>query len=219
MAALVPPISIERLQGLWTGLAHRYFQGRLPPIAIEWSRRLTASAGLFVSRVGPRSRRVERCETRGSARMIRLSLPLLGGQDEDEIIRTLAHEMIHQWQFDVRKRRPAHGQDFREWMARMNRDGLAVTLRHSLILQVEAFTRYLWHCAQCGMTYPRQRRTIHPRRHCCGRCRGRLLERRVPAVADFSRIGEAQSESPKAFLGELWMRPEDSPRQLDLPLG
>ena len=37
---------------------------------------------------------------------------------------TLAHEMIHQWEFDIRKRRPSHGPLFREMMERMNEAGL-----------------------------------------------------------------------------------------------
>ena len=45
---------------------------------------------------------------------------------------TLAHEMIHQWQYDILKRRPNHGQDFRRMMARMNLDGLGITIYHSL---------------------------------------------------------------------------------------
>ena len=108
--------------------------------------------------------------------MIRLSAPLLRNQPESEIIRTLAHEMIHQWQYDVRKRRPNHGSDFREMMAIMNGDGLGITVRHSLDHQVEALNKYAWECSRCGKAYHRQRRTISPRRHQCGKCRGPLME-------------------------------------------
>ena len=94
-----------------------------------------------------------------------LSAPLLRDQSKEEIIRTLAHEMIHQWQYDVKKRWPNHGPDFQEVMARMNRDGLGITVRHSLNEQVDRLTRYAWQCRDCGMTYRRQRRTISPARH------------------------------------------------------
>ena len=89
---------------------------------------------------------------------------------------TLAHEMIHQWQYDILKRRPNHGQDFRRMMARMNLDGLGITIYHSLGKEVTALAKYAWRCQQCGSIYRRQRRTIQPRRHLCGACRGPLRE-------------------------------------------
>ncbi len=170
------PVSIDRLQVLWKTLAYTYFSGRLPPIRIEWSSRLTASTGLFVSHIGPRSRHVSCEEQHEPARLIRLSAPLLYNQPKTEIVRTLAHEMIHQWQYDVKKSRPTHGPEFLKFMARMNRDGLGITIRHSLNQQVEAFTKYAWQCTKCGESYRRQRRSISPHRHRCGSCYGRLRE-------------------------------------------
>ena len=131
---------------------------------------------MFVSQVGPRSRHVSREERHGAARCIRLSFPLLRHQPEAEIIRTLAHEMIHQWQYDIKKKCPNHGRDFSEMMLRMNQDGLGITIRHTLYEEVEKFCKYRWRCVACGMTYPRQRRTISPRRHRCGICSGPLRE-------------------------------------------
>ena len=112
----------------------------------------------------------------GEARVIRLSAPLLRGQPESELLGTLAHEMIHQWEFDIRKRRPSHGPTFREKMDEMNRAGLGITIRHQLNETVEALNRYAWQCIRCGMAYHRQRRTIVPARHLCSRCRGALVE-------------------------------------------
>lgn len=168
-------VSMETVQAMWQSLAHRFFENRLPLITIEWSARLTASAGLFVSRVGPRSLWVSSAYRHGAARMIRLSAPLLRHQPEEELWRTLAHEMIHQWQFDIRKHRPSHGAEFRAMMHRMNAEGLGVTVRHRLDT-VNVWNRYGWHCLQCGMSYHRQRRTIIPSRHLCGRCQGTLVE-------------------------------------------
>ncbi len=161
---------------MWQDLACRFFENRLPVITIEWSSRLTASAGLFVSQVGPRSRWVSSAYRHGEARVIRLSVPLLRGQPEAELQGTLAHEMIHQWEFDIRKRRPSHGPTFREMMDRMNEAGLHITIRHQLNETVDALNRYAWECVRCGMAYHRQRRTIMPARHLCSRCRGRLVE-------------------------------------------
>ena len=173
--SLVPP-SIERLRALWAELNARYFRGTLPAIQIEWSHRLTASSGMFVSRIGPRTRTTGSAEPPHGRRLIRLSLPLLQRQSDQEILSTLAHEMIHQWQFDVLKKRPNHGADFHQKMTAMNRDGLGITIRHDLDDAVRALAKYAWRCLRCGRVYERQRRTIRPRHHQCGACRGQLRE-------------------------------------------
>jgi predicted SprT family Zn-dependent metalloprotease len=116
-------------------------------------------------------------------REIRLSVPLLtqavakNEYGENEIASTLAHEMIHQWQYDVLKRRPNHGPDFLKKMTQINRAGMvAITMYHSLKDEVVALARFAWRCRQCGCVYRRQRRTIKPRRHHCSVCRGSLQE-------------------------------------------
>jgi len=165
------PVALEQLRAYWSDLNARYFGGVLPAIEIVWSARLTSSAGMFVSHAGPRSR-----EDGRPRRLIRLSTPLLQHLSERELLTTLAHEMIHQWQFDVRKRRPDHGQDFLEKMETMNRDGLKITIHHTLDAEVSAFMTYAWRCLECGQDYQRQRRTIRPKDHRCGACRGLLGE-------------------------------------------
>lgn len=161
----------------------RYFEGQLPPIDLVWSRRLTSSVGLFVSRRGPRPRLDRDGVRTPTRREIRLSLPLLqqvaqqSKYGKQEIMNTLAHEMIHQWQYDVLKRRPNHGPNFLRKMTEMNRDGaLAITIYHSLQKEVLALTQFAWRCRQCGRVYRRHRRSIQPRRHHCGICRGLLQE-------------------------------------------
>jgi uncharacterized protein with PIN domain len=61
-------------------------------------------------------------------------------------------------------------------MAIMNRDGLGITIRHSLEKAVHALTKYTWRCTECGRDYHRQRNTIRPGRHRCGECLGKLRE-------------------------------------------
>jgi len=180
------PYSTEKLARIWSDLNTRYFSGTLPPIDIVWSTRLTASVGLFVTTVGPRMSVQRWGMSTTRRREIRLSVPLLSQAfakspyGEQEITSTLAHEMIHQWQYDILKRRPNHGPDFLKKMTEMNRDGmLAITTYHSLQDEVIAMTRFAWRCRQCGRVYRRQRRTIEPRRHHCGVCRGSLQELRV----------------------------------------
>jgi predicted SprT family Zn-dependent metalloprotease len=168
---------------MWIELNNRYFSGLLPSIDLVWSRRLTSSVGLFVSRRGPRPRLNQEGLRPPAKREIRLSLPLLhqvvqrSAYGEQEIQNTLAHEMIHQWQFDILKRRPNHGPDFLRKKIEMNRDGtLAITIYHSLQKEVLTLARFSWRCTQCGRVYRRQRKTIEPRRHQCGVCRGSLQE-------------------------------------------
>jgi predicted SprT family Zn-dependent metalloprotease len=123
-----------------------------------------------------------------SRREIRLSLPLfeqLAARTpyaEQELLNTLAHEMIHQWQFDVLKRRPDHGLEFLRKMTEMNRSGeVAITTYHTLEKEVMALSKFAWRCQDCGRLYRRHRRTIQPKRHHCGACRGTLEELVSPA--------------------------------------
>lgn len=174
-------LSPEELQLRWHNLNVRYFTGLLPPISIVWSRRLTSSVGIFVSHGGPRSPQL--ASTGRRRREIRLSLPLLvrlarrTPYAEQELLNTLAHEMIHQWQFDVLKRWPDHGLDFRRKTTEMNRSGeVAITIYHSLQIEVQALSRFTWCCKDCGRLYRRQRNTIETMRHHCGTCRGSLQE-------------------------------------------
>jgi predicted SprT family Zn-dependent metalloprotease len=213
MTGHAAPLSVSYITGIWSDLNTRYFSGALPPIAIVWSRRLTASVGMFVSRAGPRS--AWRGNALHKSREIRLSLPLLTPllartpYGEQELVSTLAHEMIHQWQFDVLKRRPNHGPDFLRKMTEMNRDGaLAVTIYHSLKQEVLTLSRFAWRCGRCGRIYRRQRRTIQPRRHHCGSCRGALHELPSSAVDHQSSVQETQLKPPSA--------PAPPVRQLEL---
>ncbi|WP_455244348.1 SprT-like domain-containing protein [Petrachloros mirabilis] len=200
------PLTSQELKEIWSGLNRQYFDEALPPIDLVWSRRLTASAGMFVSRVGPRSFWAGTASQKSAQREIRLSLPLLKPlvahhpYGRNELISTLAHEMIHQWQYDLLKRRPNHGPDFLRKMTEMNRDGeLAVTIYHSLQTEVLALAKFAWRCRQCGRIYRRQRRTIQPRRHHCGNCRGSLQELGSPnAVRRAAIAAEQKLNGPPA---------------------
>jgi len=174
-------ISAEGLQTRWQNLNVRYFAGSLAPIEIVWSQRLTASVGMFTCHEGPKT--FYTLAKTNSRREIRLSLPLfeqLAARTpyaEQELLNTLAHEMIHQWQFDVLKHRPDHGLEFLRKMTQINRSGeVAVTTYHSLEKEVIALSKFAWRCRDCGRLYRRHRRTIEPKRHHCGACRGALQE-------------------------------------------
>ncbi|MBM4126796.1 MAG: SprT family zinc-dependent metalloprotease [Nitrospira sp.] len=194
-------LSIDGLRTRWRALNVRYFGNLLRPIPIVWSRRLTSSVGMFICRGGPRTPLTAGGRSR---REIRLSQPLLERlaqrtpYAEQELINTLAHEMIHQWQFDVLKRRPNHGLDFLRKMTEMNRSGhVAVTTHHSLEKEVLALSRFAWRCTDCGRIYHRQRNTIEPRRHQCGQCRGALQELYGWDVNRHSAIGRTEKQTTR----------------------
>jgi predicted SprT family Zn-dependent metalloprotease len=210
---ITDPLTTPRLADIWTDLNARYFDDALPPIAIVWSSRLTSSVGMFVSRTGPRSSRRDMTVPHATKREIRLSVPLLtpllarSDVGLNELVSTLAHEMIHQWQYDILKRRPNHGPDFMRKMREMNRDGmLAVTMYHTLKKEVQALSRFAWRCGRCGRIYRRQRRTIQPRRHHCGSCRGSLHE---VSSADLPRPSPDNAGTEPSTTSEL-------PGQLEL---
>lgn len=208
------------LQTRWQHLNQRYFSGSLPSIAILWSPRLTSSVGMFSSRGGPRT------STGQGSREIRLSLPLFvkladrTPYAEQELLNTIAHEMIHQWQFDLLKRRPDHGLAFLRKMAEMNRTGeVAITTYHSLEQEVLALSRFTWRCTDCGRIYRRQRKTIQPGRHRCGVCRGTLHELRSPIFTVESQpVGYAPQLSIPVSPSARPNRRIAKPQQLTLQL-
>ena len=209
-----PPLSSLQLNDIWNDLNRGYFDGTLPPIALVWSTRLTSSVGMFVSGAGPRSSWGDSATPKSPKREIRVSVPLLTPLlartpfGANELVSTVAHEMIHQWQYDILKRRPNHGPDFLRKMREMNRDGaLAITVYHALKQEVQALSRFAWRCGRCGRIYRRQRRTIHPPRPHCGSCRRALHK---DSSADLAR------PAPSATRAIRPCRPSELPGQLEL---
>jgi rRNA maturation endonuclease Nob1 len=84
-------------------------------------------------------------------------------------------------------------------MAEMNRSGeVAITTYHSLQQEVLALSQFAWRCRDCGRVYRRQRKTIEPRRHQCGSCRGALQELRVRDVNRHASIGANEGLASRA---------------------
>lgn len=215
--AVIPlvPFSTDDLRSHWQELNTRYFSDTLPPITIRWSRRLTSSVGMFACRM--RARTSHRLALGQHLREIRLSLPLFERlakrtrYSEQELLNTLAHEMIHQWQFDVLNRRPDHGLEFLQKMTEINRSGeVAITTYHSLEAEVIALSRFAWRCKDCGHIYRRHRKTIHPKRHHCGVCQGPLQELIPPTRA----VTQPSRPASTPFPGEA---PPSSPSHRSVP--
>ena len=157
------------LDSLFQQLNHALFDRAIPIVPVVWSTRMTRSAGLFWwkhHRTGPLE-----CG-------IRLSWPLLGDRPHEDLLATLAHEMIHAWvALYLKDPNHGHGLLFQTKMAEINRiqSDFVVTQRHSFSAEVDRHTKYRWDCLQCGTIYRRQRNSINLQRHRCGKCRGRLL--------------------------------------------
>ena len=105
---------------------------------------------------------------------------------EDRLRSTLCHEMCHaaQWLVDgVAK--PPHGSVFKKWaqlsMRKVN--GMLVTTTHDYV--TNSF-KFAWECTVdgCDFIIQRHSRTVDPLRHCCGKCRGKLIEIEVGSSKD-----------------------------------
>lgn len=154
------------------------FKGALSAVKVEWSSRMTSTAGLT------------RLRARGSGpSMIRIAVIELSTKlidSEDRLRSTLCHEMCHaaQWLVDgVAK--PPHGSVFKKWaqlsMRKVN--GMLVTTTHDYV--TNSF-KFAWACTVdgCDFIIQRHSRSVDPLRHCCGKCRGKLIEIEVGSSKD-----------------------------------
>lgn len=188
----VPLPSIEELQALYETYRQAYFDGRLPPVSdvtLEWSNRLTASAGL--------------CKPQ--ERIIRLSTHY-HRKYPGEVGMTLLHEMIHLLV-------PGHGPAFRRWMEEIRRRGGRVA-RYARERATPRTIRWVYTCP-CGQVYPRSRRLPHGgQAYRCGRCRGRLTERRLQPDAGRPPGGGLPAVG---FVGVRWSAGQEGPARPDRP--
>lgn len=158
------PCSQEELHRLYARLRILYFttpQGQcvLPPpelVRVEWSHRITASAGLCYP----------------AKRLIRLSTHYHARFPED-VEATLLHEMIH---LIV----PGHGPAFQAWLKLINERGGRVARYAKARAKPRQNPRWLYRCVQCGARIPRYRRLAGGgRNHRHKACGGRLAEARL----------------------------------------
>lgn len=97
--------------------------------------------------------------------------------DEHRLLNVLAHEFCHLANFMVSGiTGNPHGREFKAWAAQCSRHfgarGIQVTTKHTY----EIDFRYVWTCAACATQYKRHSKSIDPRRHRCGLCRGELQQ-------------------------------------------
>lgn len=90
--------------------------------------------------------------------------------------------MLHHNPNDKTAKKPAaHGPEFKAWGRRASQAfahrGIEVTTRHSYDIDY----KFAWRCGECATEVQRHSRSVDPRRHRCGRCRGLLAQiRPVP---------------------------------------
>lgn len=177
-------------------------------IKIIWTKNFRNTAG----RATVRSERflkgasgVEDPEKRRYYATIELSEKVL--DSEDKILCTMTHEYCHLLDIMVTENRTKgtaqHGASFKQWGARCVRalEGhpiyggrVEVTTKHTY----EINHKYIWACKVqgCGFTVGRHSKSVDPKRHFCGRCRGGLEQiKPVPrAVAPKRPIVKAPIE-------------------------
>ena len=108
--------------------------------------------------------------------------------------------MLHHDPQDKKARKPAaHGAEFKAFGRRcgaaFGHRGIEVTTRHSYAIEY----RYAWRCADCLTEVHRHSRSVDPRKHRCGRCRGVLEQiRPVPRGAAAAGADAADASATKS---------------------
>ncbi len=125
--------------------------------------------------------------------------------DADRLRNVLAHEYCHLANFMLSnvKNNP-HGKEFKAWAAKTTAlfadQGIKVTTTHSYAIQY----KYIWACTNaeggCGMEFKRHSKSIDPRRHSCGVCRGKLVQ--VQPAPRKGKGGGGEEGGGKAELSE-----------------
>lgn len=99
--------------------------------------------------------------------------------DEERLLNVLSHEFCHLANFMVSgvKDQP-HGASFKAWGAKVTavfaHRGVQVTTKHSYQIDY----KYVWRCEGegCWAEFKRHSKSVDPRKHTCGSCRGRLVQ-------------------------------------------
>jgi len=122
--------SLEELYSLFDRYNWMYFEGRLPRVKIEYSKRMSMAGAYYPGR-----------------KLIRIGQKYHNIFPE-EVSDTLKHEMIHIIYMK-------HDTDFK---AEAKRIGTSLKARYHPDLEREP--KYLYHCDGCGTKYPRQKRLV-----------------------------------------------------------
>ena len=156
----------------------RVFQNELSSVKVTWSNKLNTTAGMTRMRgkLG-----ADQAHTRVAT--IELASKVI--DDEERLRSTLLHEMCHaaQWLIDG-QHKPPHGKSFKKWanISMRKIKDVEVTTTHDY----QIVYKFAWACTafNCNVVIKRHSRSVDPNKHCCGRCKGKLIEIEVPGSTD-----------------------------------
>ncbi|PTD09718.1 HMG box-containing protein C19G7.04 [Fusarium culmorum] len=114
--------------------------------------------------------------------------------DEHRLLNVMAHEFCHLANFIVSGvTTNPHGREFKVWAARCSAvfgdRGIEVTTKHNYDIDF----KYVWECDECATEFKRHSKSIDPKRHRCGSCKG-LLKQTRPAPR-----GAAAGKAPSRY--------------------
>ncbi|OBT94662.1 hypothetical protein VE01_06177 [Pseudogymnoascus verrucosus] len=170
-------------------------------ISIIWSKKLNTTAGRAnwkreAIRSRPLSPNLPPTTTYRHHASIELAEKVI--DDEDRLLNVVAHEFCHLANFMVSGvTNNPHGKEFKAWAsrcsARFGGRGIEVTTKHSY----EIAFKYVWRCCEvgCGLEFKRHSKSIDPKRHSCGLCKGRLVQTRpVPRAGAGEGVEKVMGE-------------------------
>lgn len=125
------------VHGLFLAFNRQYFSGSLDTVIVQWSKRMTVSAGL--------------CRYQRGFCSISLSEPLLKLRPRKDLVETLLHEMIHAYLFLTNNKdhrdRDGHGPEFCKHMYRINMEaGTKISIYHNFHEEVRLYQQHWWKC-------------------------------------------------------------------------
>jgi predicted SprT family Zn-dependent metalloprotease len=154
------------------------FADQLSYVKVEWSKKLNSTAGLtrMKGKLGD-----QHADTRTAS--IELATKVI--ESEEQLRSTLLHEMCHAaaWLVDgVHK--PPHGKVFKQWASKSMQKikDVKVTTTHDYQITY----KFAWACtnSNCKVVIKRHSRSIDTSKHCCGKCKNKLVEIEVPGKGE-----------------------------------
>ncbi|KAL3802064.1 hypothetical protein HJC23_010820 [Cyclotella cryptica] len=151
------------------------FGNALSSVQVTWSKKLNTTAGITRMK-GLRSP----TETKSRVATIELATKVI--DNEERLRSTLLHEMCHAaaWLVDG-VHRPPHGKCFKKWasISMKKIKDVEVTTTHDYQIAY----KFAWACTSttCNVVIKRHSRSVDPSKHCCGRCKSKLIEIEVPS--------------------------------------
>ena len=162
-------------------------------IKIVWSKKLNSTAGRANwKREALRTQNADGTFTTTYRHHASIELAEKVIDDEERLHNVLAHEYCHLANFMISniKNNP-HGKEFKAWAAKttelFEHLGIKVTTTHTYAITY----KYIWACmnGDCGLEFKRHSKSIDPKRHSCGACKGKLVQ-----VQPAPRKGKGEGE-------------------------